>query len=103
MPKYQDLHALLERCVPKGSVTTYGDVSRYFYGEGTMKNHPIGAMLAALSRRPGDLSHRVIMNDGGLRVIDPQGQADRLEKEGVPLLDKPRRVDLKKAKRAKLT
>lgn len=84
------------RRIPRGQVTTYGDVARAI-------GHPRSARYVGYALRnnpePGDIipCHRVIFADGrispGFAFGGPDVQRRLLENEGVPFIDK-KRVDL---------
>lgn len=94
------LHDLLERCVGKGEVTTYRDISIFYYG------HPgagqaVGQVVEKCGGCANNLTHRVVKADGSLRSVGTDEQASKLRKEGVPF-GPPGRVDLHRAQRARL-
>ncbi|MGA2255565.1 MAG: hypothetical protein ABSG53_12950 [Thermoguttaceae bacterium] len=87
MPSTEDLIAVLEQCVPPGSVTTYAMISLWGYGVPT-RNQPVRAMLTG-ARNAGrlDLTNRVVCSDGSFADL-PDGssqQRDQLQREGIPL------------------
>jgi alkylated DNA nucleotide flippase Atl1 len=101
MEPWEKLVILVERCVPAGTVTTYGDLAEYFFGR--RDTQAIGAMLGAWLKRDHDApTHRVVHDDGTMsRPANLPDQGERLMGEGVPI-DSSGRVNLSRCRRAVL-
>ena len=84
----------LVRKIPKGKVTTYGEIARIV---GTKDSRKVGFALHA-NQDPKTPCHRVVNKEGGLApnfAFDGEKeQRRRLMKEGVGFIEE--RVDLKK-------
>jgi methylated-DNA-protein-cysteine methyltransferase-like protein len=82
-------------------VTTYGDVSAYFYDGNRNNGQAVGMMLTVCARNIPDITHRVVLEDGGLAPDRPGGgpstQRLQLQQEGVPFLPNGK-VDLAQCK-----
>ena len=84
---------LITKHVPRGRVTTYGDLSEAFYGHSRGAKAIGGMMKTWAARDQRNRSHRVINDDGSL--VDGDLHRERLLKEGVTF-DKEGRVVLDK-------
>lgn len=86
----------LVRKIPKGKVTTYGEIARAL---GTRDARRVGQALHANPSGDKTPCHRVVNKDGrlapGYAFGGPNEQKDRLLSEGVSFLDEVH-VDLKK-------
>ena len=84
MPElWEELLYFLQKNVPKGKVTTYGNLSTVFFG-GTGSAPAIVAMLnGAETRNPDNCrwTNRVVNAQGGIQV---DGQLEQLQREGGP-------------------
>lgn len=87
MAMWKELLTVLQAHVTKGTVTTYGQISRYFYPEEPMKNLPVTSMLRAMTEHGHEaITRRVVNADGTLQAGRPQGavaQERTLRQEGV--------------------
>ena len=85
MPElWEELLYFLQKNVPKGKVTTYGNLSTVVFG-GTGSAPAIVAMLnGAETRNPDNCrwTNRVVNAQGGIQV---DGQLEQLQREGVPI------------------
>jgi methylated-DNA-protein-cysteine methyltransferase-like protein len=85
----------LVRKIPKGKVSTYGEIAK---AVGTRDNRLVGWAVYG-NRDPKVPCHRVVKKDGfiaeGYSLGGSQWQKRRLEAEGVKFI-KPNQVDLKK-------
>jgi len=81
--------------IPRGRVTTYGDLARALKLPGGAR--AVGYAMAATPRAQGIPWHRVIGAGGRLLIPEPHGSLQRrlLESEGVALIE-GRRVDMKR-------
>ena len=85
---YHQLLDLLIDKVPEGSLTTYGELSKMFYGN-TGAAQAVVAMLKAIVSENGSNScdtNRVVGKSGML--VDVNGQLAQLVKEGVEVESK---------------
>ncbi len=79
-----ELLAFLQNQVPSGAVTTYGNLSRVFYG-GTHSAPAIVAMLnGAVNAQPDNRiwTNRVVNSRGEIKVA---GQLEQLQREGISI------------------
>jgi alkylated DNA nucleotide flippase Atl1 len=91
---WQQLLAALQRSLTTGQITTYGQCSRWAYGNGRGERSII-AMLNVIARSGHQVwSNRVVPDDGGIAEASEQtyGQRSQLKGEGI-LFDVQDRVD----------
>jgi alkylated DNA nucleotide flippase Atl1 len=84
---WKQLLEVLQRCVPAGQVTTYGECSQWAFGSRKGGN-AIVAMLNAMAKRGYQRwSNRVVQDDGGIADPPEQGYGQRaqLQAEGIPV------------------
>jgi alkylated DNA nucleotide flippase Atl1 len=91
--KTDNLALLITRNVPRGRVTTYGDLSASVYGHNRGANAISVMMKAWVAQDPRNWTHRVVNDDGTL--VDVELHHARLAKEGVAF-DEEGRVVLEK-------
>lgn len=86
--QYRQVVDLLVDRVPAGSVTTYGEVSLWVYGNGRSAPAIVSMLNAAVrdSSSNARYTNRVVSKDGN--IVDVNGQLDQLVREGVPIRDK---------------
>lgn len=80
---YQKLLGLLVDKVPKGTITTYGDLSHWAYGD-SGKALAIVAMLngaVASNAANAIYTNRVVSKSG--KIVDVNGQLEQLKREGI--------------------
>lgn len=85
--KFVDYFYSLVKQVPKGNVTTYGDLAKAL---GDIRaSRAVGRMLNVNPYAPIVPCHRVVMSDGGIGGFggDINKKIERLEEEGVKVLD----------------
>jgi len=85
---WQELVIALARAVPKGSITTYAEVSQWGYGKRNL-NQPVRSLLhGAANSGFSVLTNRVVGTDGTLAAL-PGGngpQRSQLSAEGIEFL-----------------
>ncbi len=96
MTKIDSLELLrhLVRHVPAGTVTTYGELSTWAFGNAGASQAIVAMLNAAVRVRQShaEYTNRVVRKDGG--VVDVNGQLDQLLREGIRISNG--KVDMKR-------
>jgi alkylated DNA nucleotide flippase Atl1 len=84
---WEDLVEELRRALPRGSVTTYAEISDWAYGSRN-KNQPVRSLLRGAANHGNvELTNRVVRENGDFADL-PEGkeqQRNQLRNESVPL------------------
>ncbi|MEI9937277.1 MAG: cysteine methyltransferase [Pseudomonadota bacterium] len=80
--EWKDLARLVVKSVPRGKVTTYGDLSVALYGTSD-RGQPVAAMVKKWAREdPRAETHRIVHDDGALPDVGLH--REKLQYEHVP-------------------